>query len=95
MYTRSRFLKTGISCKAKQCWKIFKGIADITNTYYYSIKEVDKDNNFKYSSVLKVAMNNDKFAVFPNPIKEMITASGLSGTGVIKIILLDGKNVLT
>lgn len=40
-------------------------------------------------------MNNDRLQVFPNPIKGMITASGLSGTGVIKIISLDGKNVLT
>ena len=65
------------------------------NIHYYRIKEVDKDNHFMYSPVLKVAMNNGMFAVYPNPLKGMITINGLSGTGLIKIISLDGKNVLT
>ena len=66
------------------------------NIHYYRIKEVDKDNHYLYSPILKVTVNdNNTFAVFPNPAKGMITVSGLSATGVIRIFSLEGKNILT
>ena len=63
-------------------------------TNYYRLKMVDKDGQFTYSKTLRI---NNLFSgavplsVFPNPAKDVITITGLSGKGQIMVLDADGK----
>jgi uncharacterized repeat protein (TIGR03803 family) len=54
--------------------------AMISSFYYYRLKSVDNDGNFKYSEVIKIRTDLNGFAVVnPNPFKErlMVTVESL------------------
>jgi 1,4-alpha-glucan branching enzyme len=55
---------------------------DASSIYYYRLKSVDKDGNFKYSEVIKINMpSKGKFAkVNPNPFKEKLLVTIQSPT---------------
>ncbi len=69
--------------------------ANTAGAYFYRLKTVDKDGRFSYSNVLRlnntVALTLD-LTVFPNPAKDIVTISGLTGKGQIR--LLDTKGML-
>jgi len=61
-------------------------------SYFYRLKMVDKDGKFNYSDVIYLNETDlPTFTVFPNPVKEIVTISGLKPNGTIRLIGMDGK----
>ncbi len=70
--------------------KIVKG-----NTYYYRVKQVDKDGRYSYSSVISIIYSGDNtITIYPNPVKNnlVIQQTGNSRTSVV-VTDLTGKTV--
>ncbi len=63
---------------------------------YFRLRMVDLDGQSKFSNVLRVASdcNGNIISVFPNPTKNSITISGLTGTNQLRLIDQTGR-VLT
>jgi hypothetical protein len=69
-----------------------------SGTFYYRIKEVDIDGMSKYSSIVRVDLDegNSKFYLFPNPVidkKVLVQASIEQGQYNIVVSDLDGKKI--
>jgi uncharacterized repeat protein (TIGR03803 family) len=48
----------------------------LSSVYYYRLKSVDNDGNFKYSVVIKIATDINEFAVVnPNPFKDRLVVN--------------------
>ena len=61
-------------------------------TVYYRLKMVDKDGRESYSVIVKISRAlNQPFVVFPNPVTDIFTVSGLKQNGVLKLFAADGK----
>ena len=61
-------------------------------TTYYRLKMMDKDGRFTYSPIVKISqLKNQSITVFPNPVSDMVTISGLQQNGVVKLFAADGK----
>ena len=70
----------------------FKDVQPGQGTNYYRIKIVDRDGTFKYSSVIKINIDNFSiFQVYPNPVKYTIVVTGLTFKKTIWIRTIDGK----
>ena len=70
--------------------KIVKG-----NTYYYRLKQVDKDGLYTYSPVIRINYSgNNTISIFPNPVKNNLVIQQ-SGTGRTSVVITDltGKTV--
>lgn len=62
---------------------------------YYRIKIVDLDGSFKYSTTLKITFSGQqKFEVYPNPVKSVINITGIKDGGRIKLLNLEGKELM-
>jgi hypothetical protein len=58
----------------------------------YRLKIIDKDGRFVYSAVIKLTNKQiNQLTVFPNPVTDMITISGLQQKEVIKIFDVTGS----
>ncbi len=63
--------------------------------YFYRLKMVDNDGRFKYSNTIKLSSQPiNTLNIFPNPVKDVLTVSGLRQKGVIRIINAEGKLLL-
>ena len=75
-------------------------IAAPTNpVYFYRLKIVDIDGNFKYSDVIKITINlNDLFVIVnPNPFKDVLTVTIQSDTrneATLTLSNLDGRELI-
>ena len=62
---------------------------------YYRIKMTDAYGRYKYSAVVKIANGKQTtISVFPNPVTNVISISGLKNKDVIRILSIDGKVLL-
>ncbi|MEO6327781.1 MAG: T9SS type A sorting domain-containing protein [Ginsengibacter sp.] len=62
--------------------------------YYYRLKIADKNGGFTYSNILKLYQyGNHPISVFPNPAKDKVTISGLSGKGTLTLMNAEGKTL--
>lgn len=62
------------------------------STLFYRLKSVDTDESFAYSSILKLtSQQNAALTVFPNPVQDVVTISGLRQNGIIRLFSADGK----
>ncbi len=75
----------------------FYSFADV-NTFitkqivYYRLKSIDADGKFTYSGIVKLSNEQDgRFTIFPNPVKDIITISGLKQNGTLILFTADGK----
>lgn len=62
------------------------------STVYYRIRETDLQDNFFYSSIVRINAGKDfnRVLIFPNPAKENITVSGtLSHNGLLRLKIFD------
>jgi Secretion system C-terminal sorting domain len=67
----------------------------LTGTDFYRLKIMDIDGHFKYSGILKINFNSTtKFEVFPNPAKESVTISGILGNKMVKLLNVEGKELI-
>ena len=68
----------------------------LSNTSYYRLRQVDKDNTFEYSGIISVnyiKAKNIKFIVYPNPNKGEFIAdiSGIENNHEVRITLIGEK----
>ncbi len=61
---------------------------------YYRIKQIDKDGQITYSSIIKLTPNNYalNISIYPNPVKDIVTISGVKIGS--KAILTDASGKL-
>ena len=63
---------------------------------FYRLKMVDHDGKFAYSSILPIKTKGlPSFVFSPNPAKNFITINGLDRPGIITILDINGKNIMT
>lgn len=59
---------------------------------FYRLKQVDLDNNFNYSGVLSVRVQNaDLLQVAPNPVHDKLSITGLEDGALLLIYAADGQ----
>lgn len=59
---------------------------------YYRLKMEDMDGLFSFSSTVSVMIDRDsKISVYPNPTKDIINVSGLSGVEMVSLYDVQGK----
>ncbi len=64
-------------------------------TFFYRIKQIDIDGKFEYSAVRKVSFGNDaKILVYPNPARQHITISKLTGVNELMLYDITGRIVV-
>lgn len=65
-------------------------------TYYYRLRMEDMDGTYEYSQVKMVLITKDEAVlVYPNPARDYVIVSGLSGKHVIKLIGVNGRILRT
>jgi hypothetical protein len=65
------------------------------STVYYRIKQVDNDGKFEYSEVRMLAFDTDgKIVIYPNPARDRVVITGLSGNSDIRLYDAGGRMVL-
>ena len=64
---------------------------------YFRIKQIDYDGNFSYSDIKHIRPNKEltQFNIYPNPVSQLLTISGLKEGTTIKIYSLFGQLVLS
>mgnify|MGYP001599973352 FL=1 len=61
---------------------------------FYRLKMIDIDGAFVYSNIIKLEISSsNRFTVFPNPVTNSITVSGLQSKGLIEISDILGRIV--
>ncbi|MEO8719813.1 MAG: CotH kinase family protein [Ginsengibacter sp.] len=68
----------------------------INGTMYYRIKQVDKDGNVSYSSVVSVNYQNSKWHLYPNQIRDQLSIySPLNGNQKVAFVIynMQGQRV--
>ncbi len=64
----------------------------LSGTGYYRLKLIDKDGSFTYSEVRKVVFVGQTIvSVYPNPARNFVTVSGLTGKSLIKLVDATGR----
>jgi Secretion system C-terminal sorting domain len=59
---------------------------------YYRLKSIDVDARFTYSNILRLSKQaNTALTVYPNPVSNLLTISGLKEKGTILLFNADGK----
>jgi len=62
---------------------------------YYRLKAIDKDGKFSKSGILKLSkQESGQIALFPNPVKDIVTVSGLKPKGILMLYDVEGKLLL-
>ncbi len=70
----------------------------LSGSNYYRLKQIDLDNNFNYSSIIRLDFKNFDWAVFGNPLTSnswMQLQLDRKANVAIQIISLDGKMIQT
>lgn len=68
----------------------------LLGTGYYRLKLVDRDGSFTYSEIRKVVFTgNVTISVYPNPVQNHVTVSGLTGKTVLKLTDMTGRVLQT
>ena len=62
---------------------------------FYRLKQTDFDGKFEYSIIRQVQFDNKAMiSIYPNPTKQMVTITGLSGAGTVGIYDLVGRKLM-
>ncbi len=76
-------------------YSFINSINDNTTNYFYRLKIVDNDGRFKYSNTISLGNKpSNSLHIFPNPVKDVLTISGLKQHGTISIFNVEGKLLL-
>ena len=61
-------------------------------TVYYRIKMIDKNGSITFSNIIKLSNHqNITLGIYPNPVKNMLTVSGLKQKGTLRLSSAEGK----
>ncbi len=87
----------GTTTTAHQYW--FNDEAPLSGTNYYRVKQVDIDDEFSYSKVVKVSFTNqstEKILIAPNPVNKNIRLQLTNSNSVyqLQVYGVDGKILL-
>lgn len=64
-------------------------------TFYYRLKQTDKDGKFEYSAVRKVSFGEDAvIRVYPNPVRGLMQMANVPGNSDIRLYDATGRLVL-
>jgi hypothetical protein len=66
-----------------------------TSARFYRLKIIDADGKYRYSNIIKLNNKVSGLSIFPNPVAGVVTIKGMSGKGQLKIITLEGKQILS
>jgi hypothetical protein len=59
---------------------------------FYRLKSIDVDGKFTYSNIIKLSKQaSAAFTVYPNPVSDVLTISGLKQNGTIRLFSAEGK----
>jgi hypothetical protein len=62
--------------------------------YFYRLKMTDQDGNFTYSKIIKTEKGSTgKLEIFPNPVTNNLSISGLNAMGNLEIMTLHGASL--
>jgi len=95
------FSKIGVAAAANRNSYMYTDVQHKSGVAYYRIRNVDHDGQYKYSTVIRVAIANSKttelLSVYPSPAQEQATIAHkkLSNKAVLSISTIDGKTVKT
>ncbi len=67
----------------------------LSGTSFYRLKMVDMNGEFKYSGIVKITSSGiQPFEIFPNPVKDVFTVSGMRNNEVLRLMDASGKELL-
>ncbi len=73
----------------------FDDAQPLSGTSFYRLKMVDADGSFKYSGIVKITSSGiQPFEIFPNPVKDVFTVSGMRNNEVLRLMDASGKELL-
>lgn len=76
-------------------YRFINAIKEKEVNYFYRLKMVEKDGRFTYSNIILLVHKSSKsLDIFPNPVKDILTISGLKQFGIIRIFNVEGKLML-
>ena len=59
---------------------------------YYRIKMIDKNGSVTVSTIIKLSnYQNITLGIYPNPVKNVVTVSGLKQSGTLRLLSAEGK----
>lgn len=62
--------------------------------YFYRLKMIDQDGSFTYSKIIKTGTGSTgKLTVFPNPVTNYASISGMNATGYVEITTMQGASL--
>lgn len=74
----------------------YTDISPLDDRSYYRLKQTDIDDNFKYSKVIAVDLNQSSAVmVLPNPVHNTLMIKGLIGRSTVSVFDLNGRLVKT
>ena len=73
----------------------FVEVTVLNSVGYYRIKQIDFDGRFSYSSIIKLTNGqNSTLAIYPNPVKDVVTISGAIVGSKATLTDISGKQML-
>lgn len=88
----THFTKIGTVAVNNTLRYTFTDATPLVGVNFYRIKAMDWTGTYKYSSIIRLSLNDKgNMQVYPNPVKDVLTVTGLSGKGYINIFSPDGK----
>jgi hypothetical protein len=75
---------------------LYTDLKPYSGVNYYRLKQVDKDGNYTYSAVVKVAMDKAHllWTLFPNPAKDFTVLKALDDLGKLQVTVTDASGKL-
>ena len=61
---------------------------------YYRLKQIDQDNSFSYSRIIKLSRESQSFKVYPNPVKDFLTIESTEKGHSVTIYNLRGARIV-
>lgn len=87
------FIKTGVETSANTPGRHqyrYLHLSPGEGRLYYRLKQVDRNNGFKYSNTAMVTLNNvQKTLLYPNPANDLITLKNINPADISFVQLLD------
>lgn len=87
------FIKTGVETSANTSGRHqyrYLHLSPGEGRLYYRLKQVDRNNGFKYSNTAMVTLNNmQKTLLYPNPANDLVTLKNINPADISFVQLLD------
>ena len=93
--TGNNFLEVGVVAASRFSQYSFTDASPMNGTNLYRIKAISFDGEFKYSSIVKVSLGKAaQLQVYPNPVKDVLSVSGIQFNDKIRVVDMKGNIVI-